>query len=94
MPPGMITPSGVVTYGGVKETVNIFVESDGAVFMQGISYRRLKGKGRFNLDGFRGRLLRDRLSIEGVYSDTAGRGGQWKFTKANPISDQSPPQRT
>src|ERR1035441_2755925 len=87
--PGTTTPSGVVTYEGVKESVNIYVESDGSVFMQGTSYRRLKGKGTYNLDRFRGKLLPERISMEGVYADTAGRGGQWKFSRANPVKAQS-----
>jgi hypothetical protein len=95
VPPGTVTPSaGVVTYEGVKESVSIYVESDGTVIMQGTSYRRLKGNGSYNLDRFRGNLLPDHLSLEGVYADTAGRGGRWRFTKALPVASQLASQDT
>ena len=76
--------SGKMVYYGVEEELLVdFKEKDGQVFvvLKGTSYKKLKGKGRFNLDTFYGTLSTDGHSIRGKYVDAGRKKGKWSVSK-------------
>ena len=78
--------SGKMEYQGVEEKLSIKLKNtDGKVviILKGTSYKRLKGKGRFNLDTFYATLLSGGDILKGNYVDTAKKRGRWSVSKVS-----------
>ena len=70
-----------ITYGDVKETLELQIGMDGGIVLRGVAYE-LTGIPRiFQLDTFRGRLSADQQTIAGTWTDAANGKGQWSVTR-------------
>jgi len=68
---------GTIYYKGVKENLQGEIQGSNLVILRGTSYKRLKGRGLFNLDKFEGNITPDSKSMRGNYTDAIGHGGYW-----------------
>ena len=73
--------SGYIIYSSIKEYLSVGIRNNGQVVLKGTRYERLRGKSRFYLDTFYGKVSKDGSSISGNYVDTAGNKGNWSVTK-------------
>ncbi|MCL4479578.1 MAG: PEGA domain-containing protein [Deltaproteobacteria bacterium] len=74
---------GDIYYQGVKENLQGQIQGNSRIILRGTSYKRLKGRGWFNLDTFNGNITSDFKSIRGNYTDTAGHSGYWFAAKVS-----------
>ena len=76
--------SGKMVYQRVEEKLSVDLKNnDGqiVIILKGTSYKRLKGKDRFNLDTFYGALSSGGDSIRGEYVDAGRKKGKWSVSK-------------
>ena len=80
--------SGKMMYHGVEEELLVDVKNkDSQIFivLKGTGYKRLKGKGGFNLDTFYASLFGGNI-LKGNFIDTARKKGTWSVSKPRPPS--------
>jgi hypothetical protein len=71
----------LITYGDVKESLELQIGMDGGIVLRGVAYELTGNPRIFQLDTFRGRLSADQQTIAGTWTDAGSGKGQWSVTR-------------